>query len=107
MQQDNKNNNKKCAKTHVSLFVLWQQLVDGVGKQARVAFGVFTDALHQLRVFFSHVVQLHKEAHLLPVGQSHLSTNTPKLLEKQACWQADGKDSVGWFKKQIMVDKLE
>lgn len=58
--------------THVSFFVLWQQLVDGVGEQARVALGVLTDALDQLRVFFSHIVEIHKDGHLLPVGQGHL-----------------------------------
>lgn len=60
--------------THISFFVLWQQLVDGVSKYGRVAFGVLTDALHQLQVLLGDVVQLHTERHLLPVSQRHLHT---------------------------------
>lgn len=66
--------------THISLFVLRQQLVDGIGKQARVALCILTDALHQLGEFFRHVVQLHGEGHLLPVGQRHLCAQTTWLV---------------------------
>lgn len=62
--------------TYIFFFVLWQQLVDGVSKQAGVAFCILTDALDQLGVFFSHIVQFHKDRHLLPVGQRHLHTQT-------------------------------
>lgn len=62
-------NNKS---TYISFFVLWQQLMDGVSEQTRVALCIFTDALHQLWVFFRHIIQFHKEGHLLPVGQRHL-----------------------------------
>lgn len=70
------NRFKNCKYTHISFFVLWQQLVDGVREQTRVALCILTDALHQLWVFFSHIVQFHKERHLLPVGQRHLYMQT-------------------------------
>lgn len=50
--------------------------MDGVGKQAGVALCILTDALHQLGVFFCHIVQLHRKGHLLPVGQRHLCAQT-------------------------------
>lgn len=67
-------------KTHISFFVLWQQLVDGVSKQTRIPLCILTDALHQLWVFFSQIVQFHKERHLLPVGQRHL--NVHKVIRR-------------------------
>lgn len=61
--------------TYVSLSVLWQQLMDTVCKQAGVSLGILTDALNQLRVLHGHIVQVHLQRHLLPVGQSHLYTD--------------------------------
>jgi len=58
--------------TYISFFVLWQQLVDGVGQQASVALGILTDALNQLWVFLCHIIQVHKDGHLLSVSQRHL-----------------------------------
>ena len=66
-------NRKTLSVRYLSLSVLWQQLVDGVGEQTHVALGVLTDALHQLGVLLGDVIQVHHQGHLLSVSQSHLS----------------------------------
>lgn len=73
---------KQCKHTYISFFVLRQQLMDRVSEQSRVALRVLTDALHQPWIFFSQIIQLHKERHLLPMGQCNLSKEVKQIVSQ-------------------------
>lgn len=69
-------NSIRCKLTYISFFILRKQLVDSIGKQPSISLGILTDALNELRVLLSHIVQFHIDRHLLPVCQCHLQAQT-------------------------------
>lgn len=69
---------------HLSLSVLRQQLVNRIRKQSSITFAIFTHALHQLRVFLRHIIQIQHQRHLLAVRQRHLKHTHTRTHEQES-----------------------